>query len=97
VFIWQKIKLQGLQLYSCLFHVPLDWQSNSSGVSSCPFGVMYVGLHDGIAIVLGIDKFEQLAYLPLWLHLISKLFDFRGGHISIKVNKLQSIITTLWT
>jgi len=62
--MWQKIKLHGMQLYRYLFHVPLGWQSNSSGVSSCPFGAVYVGLHDGVAIVLGIDKFEQFAYLP---------------------------------
>jgi len=87
--LWQKIQLHGSHLYSCLFHVPLDWQINSSGVLSCPFDVVYVDLHDGVAIVSGIDKFEQLpVYLPLWLHLISKLFESRGGHISIKVNKL---------
>jgi len=91
-----KIQLHGLHLYSCLFHSPLDWQSNSSEIS-CPFGSVNVGLHDGVAIVSGIDKFEQLAYLPLWLHLISKLSDIRGGHISIKVNELLSNITILYT
>jgi len=63
MFVCQKIQLHGLQLYSGLFHVPLDWQCNSSGAASCPFGAIYVGLHDDIAIVSGIDKFEQLAYL----------------------------------
>jgi len=46
---------------------------------------MYVGLHDGIAIVSGIDRFEQLANLPFRVHLISKLSDNRGGHISINI------------
>jgi hypothetical protein len=43
---------------------------------------MYVGLHDVKAIVLGIDGFEQLTDLPLRVHLISKLSDNKGGHIS---------------
>jgi len=76
-----------LHVYSCLFHVPLDWQSNSSGVLSCLLGATYVCLHDGFAIVPGIDKLEQFVLLPLWVHLISKLFDSRGGHISININK----------
>jgi len=46
---------------------------------------MYVGLHDGIAIVSGIDGFEQLANLPFRVHLISTLSDNRGGHISINM------------
>jgi len=64
----------------------------SSGVSSCPFGRECVSLHDGDAIVSGIDGFEQLAYLPLRVHLISKLSDIRGGHISININKYYNQI-----
>jgi hypothetical protein len=40
-----------------------------------------------MAIVSGIDGFEQLVNLPLREHLISKLSDKRGGHISKKHNK----------
>jgi len=58
-----KIQLHGLHIYSCLFHIPLDIHCNSSGVA--PFGALYVDLHDGVAIVSGIEKFEQLEYLPL--------------------------------
>lgn len=48
--------------YSCLLHVPLDWQCNTVGVSSCSLiGTVFDSLHDGIAIVSGIDGFEQLA------------------------------------
>jgi len=75
-----------MHLSSWLFHIPLDWQINSIGVSSWPFGTVCVGLHDGVAIVSGIDRFEQLAYLPLRVHLISKLSDTRGGHISVNIN-----------
>jgi len=71
-----------------LFHIPSDRQSNSTGVSSCAFGALCVGLHDGVAFVPGIDKLEQFAYSPLKLHLIFKLSDSRGGHISINVNNL---------
>jgi len=84
----KKIQLHGMHLYSWLFHIPLDWQRNSIGVSSCPFGTVCVDLHDGIAIVSGVDRFEQLTYLPWRVHLISKLSDNRGGHISININKL---------
>jgi len=80
-----NIQLHGVHSYSLLFHVPLDWQSNSVAVSSCAFSNICVGLHDCIAFVLGIDGFEQLANLPFRLHSISKLSDNKGGHISIKI------------
>jgi hypothetical protein len=88
VYYVHMIKIQLLRmhvLYNLLFHIPLDWQSNSFGVAFCPFGTIYVGLHNGLAIVLGSEGFEQLAYLPFKVHLISKLFDSRGGHISINI------------
>jgi len=49
---------------------------------------VYGDLHDAVAIVLCLDGFEQLAYSPLRVHLISKLFDSRGGQFSININKL---------
>jgi len=80
-----NIQLHGVHSYSLLFHVPLDWQSNSVAVSSCSFGNICVGLHDCTAFVSRIDKFEQLANFPFTLHSISKLSDNKGGHISIKI------------
>jgi len=77
-----------MHLYSWLFHIPLDWQRNSIGVSSSPFGSICVGLHDGIAFVSYTDSLEQSALLPFREHLISKLSDIRGGHISININIL---------
>jgi len=34
-------------------------------MSSSPYFAKYDGLHDGVAIVSGIDGFEQFAYLQL--------------------------------
>jgi len=59
--MYKKIQLRGMHLYSWLFHVPFDWHNNSVWVSSCPVDTVYVGLHDGMAIVSGINGFEQLA------------------------------------
>jgi len=72
-----------MHLYSWSLHVPLDWHCNSIGVSSCPFGSECVNLHAGIAIVSGTDGFEQSDILPYRVHLIFKLSDNKGGHISI--------------